>query len=330
MVRCARSSVIELPSVTPPPGLVIHADWSVNPKKRWMTCAVKEGDLYQANLPELVGDLDDFLQRMRARADSNAWVLLGVDFPIGLPFAYAKNSGINSLLNFLPQLGHGDWKSFFHVAETAEQISIYRPFYPKRPGGTSQKKLLDRLGFSTIEQLLRECEKSPPLRRRAAPLFWTLGAQQVGKAALNGWLNVIIPGMQDESLDIGLWPFSGTLQETAAPGKLIIAETYPADLSQRFNLTKAGERFSKRNKIARSQMGYRLLRRSKRLGIKYHKDLRSSLTNGFGAGAPGEDPFDAMVGLTGMLSILSGDQPHFEPTEHKIRHIEGWIFGLNP
>lgn len=330
MVRGARSSVINLPAVTSPPGLVIHADWSINPKKRWMASAVKEGDLYHTNPPELVGDLDYFLQRIRGIVDSNAWVLLGVDFPIGLPFAYAQESGVSSYLKFLPLLGHGDWKYFFQVAESAEQISIYRPFYPYRPGGTSQQKLLDRLGLPTIEQLLRECEKSPPLRRRAAPLFWTLGAQQVGKAALNGWQKLIIPGMQDASLDVVMWPFSGTLQELAAPGKIIIAETYPADLSQRLKLTKAGERSSKRNQIARSLMGSRMLKHAERNAIKYHKDLRLSLSNGFGAGAPGEDPFDAVVGLTGMLSMLSGGLPHFEPAEHKIKRVEGWIFGLTP
>lgn len=330
MVCCSRSSVILTLAKISPPGLVVHADWSVNPKKRWMATAVQNGDRYLAKPPELIGELDDFLLRMQARVKSHDWILLGVDFPIGLPIAYAQKIGVKSYLNFLPQLGHGDWKSFFQVAESEEQISIYRPFYPKHPGGTSQKKLLAGLGFPTIDHLLRECEKSPPLHRRAAPLFWTMGAQQVGKAALNGWQKVIIPSLLDPSLDVALWPFAGPIRDLAAPGKLIIAETYPADLIQRLHVIKKGERLSKRVQTARSVMGSRLLNRAKRIGIKVQKELRSRLINGLGPGAAEEDPFDAVVGLVGMLSILSGDNHHFEPSNNHIKQIEGWIFGLIP
>ena len=50
--------------------------------------------------------------------------------------------------------------------------------------------------------------------------------------------------------------------------------------------------------------------------------------DGFGPSASGEDRFDAVVGLIGMLEYLSGKKQFFEPETDEIRQIEGWIFGL--
>jgi hypothetical protein len=49
---------------------------------------------------------------------------------------------------------------------------------------------------------------------------------------------------------------------------------------------------------------------------------------GFGSGTTGEDQFDALAGLLGMLDVLLSEGNALEPSEYSLRHIEGWIFGL--
>ena len=174
------------------PSFIVHADWGSHPRKRWMATAVLSGTTYQAGPAEPVEELENFLLRMKKLAGPGSCTLIGFDFPIGLPNAYAQMADVHSFLDALPEFGHGEWREFYQVSLTADQISIYRPFYPYRPGGTSRQHLLDKLGAQSIDDLRRECEKSPPQVRSAAPLFWTLGAQQVGKAAIIGWEQVLI------------------------------------------------------------------------------------------------------------------------------------------
>jgi hypothetical protein len=67
--------------------------------------------------------------------------------------------GITSFPNFLPQIGHGSWAQFTNVASTPPEVSISRPFYPARPGGTLQSHLYDGLGL-TRQQIRRRCDGS--------------------------------------------------------------------------------------------------------------------------------------------------------------------------
>jgi hypothetical protein len=46
------------------------------------------------------------------------------------------------------------------------------------------------------QRLRRQCERATPTRRAACPLFWTLGSNQVGKAAISGWQEVIAPAQR--------------------------------------------------------------------------------------------------------------------------------------
>ena len=63
-------------------------------------------------------------------------------------------------------------------------------------------------------------------------------------------------------------------------------------------------------------------------GILLHPELLAELMDGFGPSKAGEDPFDAVVGLIGMLNILTGNHQFSEPPNNETRLIEGWIFGL--
>ena len=312
------------------PQLIAYADWSVAPAKRWLALATWEAGAYRAQPPQPVGDPQTLLSRLRAQAGPDDAVLLGVDFPLGLPLAYAERAGVDSFVALLPQLGQGEWRDFYRVAESPTEISLHRPFYPLQPGGARQSTLVQALGLSSSAALRRRCDRQQPGRPAAAPLFWTIGAQQVGKAAISGWHDLLAPGLARG--DLALWPFDGPLANLLRPtGRIVVAETYPAEcyrhLGVRFSSPRAGASSGKRVQTARSAQAQTLLDWASQASVEIDPALRAAIVAGFGASSDGEDRFDAVVGLLGLLNIVLGRRTAGDPTDHAIRRIEGWILG---
>lgn len=317
------------------PQHVIHADWSTHPRKRWLAQAeLTTSGTFRAHSPEAVGELSSFLEQLKSLVEIKACVLLGFDFPIGLPLNYALQAGIDDFLVELPELGQGVWKDFYTVTEKVDEISLRRPFYPQRAGGTSQKHLLEGLSCRHIDELRRVCERARPGRRAAAPLFWTLGGQQVGKAAISGWRDVLAPALRDPDLDLRIWPFSGKLQDLLLPGRVVAVETYPGEvythLGIQFSPSRPGKRSGKCSQRDRVMNAHTLLTWSKENRVSLDPELRRQIEVGYGPRASGEDPFDAAIGLFGMLNVLLGNQPAGEPEDPDVRAIEGWILGQPP
>lgn len=312
------------------PSLVAHADWGTAPKKRWMTCAIRAGDRYAVGPPEPVGDTSTLLQRLRSIGVEGP-VIVGFDFPIGVAASYAQKAGVNEFLAWLPRLGTAEWDRFYDVAERPEEISTRRPFYPFRPGGTRLRYLLDAVRITTAVDLLRCCERPHPNRPAASPLFWTLGAKQVGKAAISGWREVLGPGLRDPELSMAIWPFSGHLSELLRPGRLVVVETYPAEFYHHLGVvwssSLAGQKSGKRSQAARAANALPLVQWADASGVDLDPALKESIRNGFGPSSSGEDQFDATIGLFGMLNVLLGHHVIGEPGNEEIRKIEGWIFG---
>jgi hypothetical protein len=274
------------------------------------------------------------------RARRNGPVLAGFDFPIGVPRHYAQVAGIEDFLSWLPKLGSGVWQEFFDVAETPEQISPSRPFYPYRsyytgPDGNRQNvrqaELLQALAADQIDHLRRLCERRHTSRRAACPLFWTVGAQQVGKAAITGWRELLAPGLADTALKLHIWPFSGQLANLLRNDTIIAFETYPAEFYHHLGITfrkaRRGEKSGKRSHIDRASNADRILASAAQLGLNLKNGLQAEIKAGFGTGTDGEDRFDAMVGLLGILKVVRGLNNFQEPEEAWLRKIEGWIFG---
>jgi hypothetical protein len=313
------------------PTLVVHADWGTSASKRWMTRGTLRSDgRYAAQEPELVGTTGDLLKRLLADAPDGGPLFIGFDYPIGLPQTYAVRAGIVEFLEQLPLFGRGKWADFYSLAEVPEQIGLLRPFYPYRPGGTKHKHLLTALDVATIDELRRRCELSYAGRQAAAPLFWTLGAQQVGRGATIGWKEVLAPAVSSGELDLAIWPFAGRLDELMKPGRVVIAETYPSEfyshLGVKFPKDKS-RRTGKRVSQDRKSNGGVLLAWAGSQGVVIEPSLEQALRDGFGASEDGEDPFDATVGLFGMLNVLLGKRPTGEPEDNQVRKIEGWILG---
>ncbi len=258
-------------------------------------------------------------------------MLLGVDFPIGLPLHYAELAGIGTFLDALPRFGEGRWERFYEVGGAPQDISLTRPFYPARPGGARREHLLAALQADSFDALRRRCELPYPGRRAAAPLFWTLGGQQVGKAAIIGWRDLLGPALRSGD-DLAIWPFSGPLAALCVPGRIVAAESYPAEFYGHLGISFTqgrghGRRGGKRVREARKANAPLLLQWARQAGVGMPPALSDMIRDGFGAGPEGEDLFDAVIGLFGMLNVVLGRQPPGEVQDVRLRTVEGWILG---
>ena len=311
------------------PLAVAHADWGVDLRKRWVaTSRLRLDRTYIIEAPRLVGRHGSTAQRMHVDGAPEGPVLLGFDFPIGLPRAYAQSVGIDSFPLALDQFGAGLWAQFWDVAATETEVGPYRPFYPMRPGGASQAHLTRALNL-TMAELTRECERPTTGGRRAAcALFWTLGGNQVGKGALSGWREMLQPARQPDGGNAALWPFDGSLAELLEQRRLVIAETYPTEfyghLGVRFSGGAGG---GKRSQAARAAQASALLAFAENPQLTLTPTARDALQTGFGPGSDGEDRFDALVGLLGMLNIVLGLRDAGDPPSGAPVSVEGWILG---
>jgi len=135
-----------------------------------MAVATLDVDTYRVSAVGPVKNPDVLVQWATSQSKGRGAVL-GFDFPIGLPKAYAAKASVNRFLDVLPELGTGRWKDFCDVAELPHQVSVARPFYPRRPGGTLQTHLVDGIGVRTIDDLLRRCDFGTEYRNKACALF---------------------------------------------------------------------------------------------------------------------------------------------------------------
>ena len=277
-----------------------------------------------ASAPVRVAEAGSFLERMGVPADADP-VVLGFDFPIGVPEAYARRAGITHFPTFLRQAGKGAWATFFEVADAPDEISLQRPFYPRSglPKGSKLRAQLEQaLGVSWAE-LLRRCERAQSDRREACSLFWTLGGNQVGKGALAGWRLL----QAAPTAAVSFWPFDGPLDSLLQPGRVVVTETYPAESAHHIDV---GRVLGKQHQLVRRSHAPALLGFAERAGIAVDEALRASIEDGFGSSSSGEDPFDAVIGLFGMINVLAGGRAANDPPDDAVRTVEGWILGQAP
>lgn len=130
---------------------LIHSDWSSSPQKRWSDAAVREKLSWQVGASSRVGDTEQFLNYLQ---DSSYSTLAGFDFPIGLPESYGQRTRLANFCSALDAFGSGPWSDFYTVADAADQISIFRPFYPQRSSSIArQAHLIAAHGCDSIDEL---------------------------------------------------------------------------------------------------------------------------------------------------------------------------------
>jgi hypothetical protein len=292
---------------------------------------LKMGGAYFSNMPQPVLPPDLFFNNIFATIGKQGCALIGFDFPIGLPKFYAKKVGIEYFLPALLEFGTATWPDFYRVAERPSEISLERPFYPNHPGQTSQSQLLNALGADTMDQLRRGCELAYPGRQAAAPLFWTLGAQQVGKAAISAWRDFLAPAKKSGRIPISIWPFEGGLAELLQPGQIVVAETYPGEyyrhLGIHFSTRRTGQHSGKRDQSDRKANAPTILAASRDVKLMLPVELEELILSGFGSKLVSEDQFDTIVGLLGMMKVIRQELPEPVNLTGELTSIEGWILG---
>lgn len=296
--------------------IILHADWGTDPRKRWIATARAAGDGWTIESIAPWGREGSPLERLGLRDHEPGPILIGVDFPIGLPRAYAERAGITSFRDALLAFGGPGWETFYDVARSPGEISLTRPFYPHRPGGTRRQHLADGLGIP-LDALWRDCERATPTRPAACPLFWTLGANQAGKGAIAGWQELVAPLVRDGA---ALWPFDGDLADLLATRRITIAETYPA---QYYAALGFGRGWSKRRQADRRARATAIMEAASAAASTIEASVGAAVMDGFGSRPDGEDCFDALVGVLGMLAaVRERPSPREDP-------VEGWILGLS-
>jgi hypothetical protein len=161
------------------------------------------------------------------------------------------------------------------------------------------------------------------LRPAGAPLFWTLGANQTGKAAIAAWRDVFAPALRAHA-PLVLWPFAGAFRGLLAPGRIAVAETYPAEALRHFGLRLSG---SKRRQADRARLADPLRAVMGELGARADASLATALAAGFGADAAGEDRFDCLLGVLCVINVLEGHRPDTAPDDPWLARWEGWVLG---
>ena len=183
-----------------------------------------------------------------------------------------------------------------------------------------QSHLIDGLGVS-MDDLRRRCERRQPARSAACALFWTLGGNQVGKGALAGWRML----QEEPSGSIRIWPFVGELERLFGDGKTVVVETDPTEFYGHLGLPRV---VRKRKQGSRLGVALQLLQAADRFDVRLHPELHHQVMSGCGPAAAGEDAFDAVVGLLGMINVISGVRPPGEPRDDvPVILVEGWILG---
>lgn len=302
------------------PTLVIAADWSTDEKKRWMVRAerIDLGE-YIVYPPEPVGDCATLISRLRSQVRESESILIGFDFPIGLPVAYAKAVGVTSFRKAMSQFGRNHWKSFYKISNAP---NFHQPFFPlpTQKRGKYRNRLAKALECQDLSALRRRCELKTSTRRAAECLFFTLGGAQVGPAAIAGWRDVMQPSLDH----LKLWPFDGDLTSLLSEAGVTIAEIYPAEAYSHLGV-----------KIGSGTGRTKTSRDDRKEAIKHWASQFSSGEIRLSAAAlswvewgfRSEDDFDALAGLLSMLQIVTGQRSCAVPDTTEVKQIEGWILG---
>ena len=301
--------------------LVAHADWSVDPRKRWVAVARRDEGIWRLAAPVPVGDVTTLLARLREAADGGA-VALGVDLPLGLPRAYAARLPERDFLHFLTTTAIRP--DFFRVCATLAEVTADRPFYPARGiAGMTRAAHASALGLGGAAALSRACDLATTERPAGAPLFWTLGANQTGKAAIAAWQQMLLPALAAGD-PVRIWPFAGAFRSLLAPNTVALAETYPAEALRHLNIRLKG---SKRRQTDRASVSNQFAGAMAALDVLPDPELASAAADGFGGDAAGEDRFDCVLGALCVLNVLAGHRPDTAPDDLWIKRWEGWVLG---
>lgn len=108
-----------------------------------------------------------------------------------------------------------------------------------------------------------------------------------------------------------------------------MVETYPREFYRHIKPpVSGGAPWSKRRQADRKLWVPSLQAWASSLGVSWAPAILGRVDAGFSAGANGEDEFDAVIGLLGMIAVTTGRLPSGEPTDDPdVLRLEGWMLG---
>ncbi len=301
-----------------------HADWSISAKSRWVAKARRNTSGWLIYAIEPVGLLNQFRQSLSQYGRDHA-LWLGLDMPVGFVDHWYDGANIQDFKSLLDIIFTGKWDSFSDVCTNPDEITHHRPFYPKTArvkGSVKRGHLVDALGVSSFDKLYRLCEGATYHRPAACPSFWTLGANQVGKAMLHGLEHLIIPGYRD---GFNIWPFTGDISTCCQQNGVTLIETYPGEIYGWLGIDEV----TKSNHKSRTLAIAALIDYAVGNGIEINTAVVADIKSGFGPDEGKDDAFDALVGALGLIRIADGKHPEYLPDRPIIRKREGWIIGMD-
>jgi hypothetical protein len=134
---------------------------------------------------------------------------------------------------------------------------------------------------------------------------------------------VLAPALRS-GRNVVLWPFDGDLEDLLQRGKIAIAETYPAECYGWF----LPEPLRGKGKLeVRRAVGSHLTKWAASLDLSLESTLLCMIEKGF---PEGDDAFDSVVGLFGMIEVVTGRRKPGHPSTDMAASLEGWILGQSP
>lgn len=254
---------------------------------------------------------------IHARRESER-VLIGYDFPIGIPAPYAAAAHVDCFRTLLAGVGRASpWERFWDAVDPAAAPSVHQPLYPARNGakGTVKKASLARgIGVGSFDDLKRRIDRD----QDAECMFWAVGAKQVAKAAFSGWREELQPSMHRTRL----WPFDGKLPTLLAEPGVVVAEVYPAAAARRIGAKPT----KKSDPDARRTVAGSVLMSLARSNCTPTDEARTQIESGFEG--IGDDAFDACVAAAALLDVVLNYSQRDEPPTDVETRTEGWILGV--
>ncbi|WP_254869748.1 methyltransferase type 12 [Thalassospira sp. HF15] len=295
-------------------------------KGRWVAKARRSDTGWEIHTIEPVGMLNQFRGSLSDHGAQNP-VWLGLDMPIGFVDAWYNGANVKDFKALLSLLETDQWREFFDVCQSPDEIRHIRPFYPQSSGAkgsVTRDHLIKALGLADFNALHRDCEFPTRKRTAACPSFWTLGANQVGKGMLHGLKHLILPGYAD---GFHIWPFMGDLETLCKSPGVTLIETYPGEI---YGWLDAKSELTKSNQNSREHYLHKLRDNAHANGIEIRDAVWNDIKDGFGPDHGKDDAFDALIGVMGLIEIADGRRPEHLPRTPSVLEREGWIVGLDP
>jgi energy-coupling factor transporter ATP-binding protein EcfA2 len=307
------------------PDIIIAIDWSSQPSARSLTqvkLSLDSGSYEVDETPQVVLSPKTLINHFKAQTAVGAVVLVGFDFPIGLPRAYAVNL---QLRNFRAALEEFDknlaWSQFY---VPTDHPTPHQPFSPSNPTSRLKRaELASAIGLTSDGDLLRLCDRRTATRYQAESVFYLRFAKQVGRSAIEGWQEIISPMRRE----VRIWPFDAPLAKLLLEPGLVITEIYPAEATTQLGLPLGpGTGKSKRRREDRARCREILQAAAESSNIVLSQTVRQTIDGGFES----EHHFDSFVALLSMVQVVQGKLPCDLPDDESVQSIEGWILGQDP